>query len=92
MSPRSPNSPHSPRPSGGSDYLHCGRLVLQGSRFVSAMMEPGKMRCGYVKASPSVRGNEVALDGENGKRYVETTVSVGSAFGGRFVISMADEA
>jgi hypothetical protein len=56
------------------------------------MMEPGKMRCGYVKASPSVRGNEVALDGENGKRYVETTVSVGSAFGGRFVIAMADEA
>jgi hypothetical protein len=42
------------------------------------MMEPGKMRCGYRKASPSVCGNEVAVEGENGKRYVETTLSVGS--------------
>jgi hypothetical protein len=53
-------------------------MDLQGSRFVSAMMDPGKMRCGYLKASPSVCGNEVAVDGEHGKRYVKTAVSVGS--------------
>ena len=40
-------------------------------------MEPGKMRCGYRKASPSLCGNVVAVEGENGKRYVET-LSVGS--------------
>ena len=43
-----------------------------------AMMEPGPMKCGYIKSTPSVCGNEVAVDRWAGGKYSESIVTVGA--------------
>jgi hypothetical protein len=43
-----------------------------------AVLEPGPMKCGYNKQAPSVCGNQVPVDSFNGKKYVESIVTVGT--------------
>jgi branched-chain amino acid transport system substrate-binding protein len=48
-------------------------LSFQGPAF----MEPGPMECGYMKASPSVCGNQTVVDRWTGKKWSESVVQVG---------------
>jgi branched-chain amino acid transport system substrate-binding protein len=41
------------------------------------MMIPGPQKCGFIKTTPAVCGNEVAVDSYNGKKYVESIITVG---------------
>jgi branched-chain amino acid transport system substrate-binding protein len=43
-----------------------------------AMLEPGALKCGFQKTSPSVCGNSVAVDRWVGSKYSESIVKVGS--------------